>query len=84
MSSSKNLDNQTRCLRHLGRQGEIKVAILNVEDDVAKEVAREIRLRFTSQYLWRTSFAKDQFWREFAEFLADGMSVALVERIRVP
>jgi hypothetical protein len=24
---------------------------------------------------WRPSFAKDQFWREFAEFLADGMSV---------
>jgi hypothetical protein len=26
-------------------------------------------------HLWRTSFAKDQFWREFAEFLTDGMSV---------
>jgi hypothetical protein len=26
-------------------------------------------------HLWRTSFAKDQFWREFAEFLGDGMSV---------
>ena len=31
------------------RQGNNKVAILNVEDDVAKEVAREIRLRFASQ-----------------------------------
>jgi hypothetical protein len=28
-------------------------------------------------HLWRTSFAKDQFWSEFAEFLADGMSVGI-------
>jgi hypothetical protein len=28
-------------------------------------------------HLWRTSPAKDQFWREFAEFMADGMSVGV-------